>query len=168
LVVQSISGDANMLQTLMPVLLSVHLLLCLFLIGAILVQRSEGGGALGMGGGPTSMMSGRSATTFITRATTILAGAFFLSSLALTVIGNQGAKAPTSVMEDGTTKDGLPTKSIDLSVPKAPVNAIAPVPGDIPASSPTAIPSPFPSAPPAEDANSGAAAKGDKTETEKK
>ena len=95
-----------MIQSIIPILLSIHLLICLFLIGAILVQRSEGGGALGMGGGPTSMMSGRSATTFITRATT----------------------------------DGLPTKSIDLSVPKAPVNAVVPEPvtGGIPASSATA------------------------------
>jgi preprotein translocase subunit SecG len=133
-----------MLQTYMPILLSIHLLLCLFLIGAILVQRSEGGGALGMGGGPSSMMSGRSATNFITRTTTILGAAFFVTSLALTLIGNQGSKAPTSVMEDGNTKDGLPTKSIDLSVPKAPVNAVAPATGDIPASSPVApVPSPF-------------------------
>jgi preprotein translocase subunit SecG len=133
-----------MLQTYMPILLSVHLILCLFLIGAILVQRSEGGGALGMGGGPSSMMSGRSATNFITRATTILGAAFFLSSLALTFIGGQSTKAPTSVMDDGTTKDGLPTKSIDLSVPKAPANAVEPVEGGIPASSPVApVPSPF-------------------------
>jgi preprotein translocase subunit SecG len=133
-----------MLQAYMPILLSIHLLICLFLIGAILLQRSEGGGALGMGGGPTSMMSGRSATTFITRTTTILAGAFFAMSLALTIIGGQGSRAPTSVMDDGNTKGGLPTKSIDLSAPKAPVNAVAPAPGDIPASSPIApVPSPF-------------------------
>ncbi|MFN8733749.1 MAG: preprotein translocase subunit SecG, partial [Hyphomonadaceae bacterium] len=37
--------------------LILHLLICLGLIGAILLQRSEGGGALGMGGGPSSMMS---------------------------------------------------------------------------------------------------------------
>lgn len=129
-----------MIQSIIPILLSIHLLICLFLIGAILLQRSEGGGALGMGGGPTSMMSGRSATTFITRTTTILAGAFFLTSLTLTVLGSQGSRGPTSVMDDGTTKDGLPTKSIDLSVPKAPTNAIVPVPvtGGIPASSPIA------------------------------
>jgi preprotein translocase subunit SecG len=137
-----------MLQSFMPILLSIHLLICLFLIGAILVQRSEGGGALGMGGGPTSMMSGRSATTFITRMTTILGAIFFVTSLTLTILGGQGSRAPTSVMDDGSTKDGLPTKSIDLSVPKAPVNAVAPSPGDIPASSPTAPVAPlFPATP---------------------
>jgi preprotein translocase subunit SecG len=127
-------GKPTMLQSLMPILLSVHLLVCLFLIGAILVQRSEGGGALGMGGGPTSMMSGRSATTFITRTTTILAGIFFALSLALSIIGSQGSRAPGSVMDKG---DAAP-KAIDLSVPKAPVNAIVPPTGEIPASSPVA------------------------------
>ena len=95
-----------MIQSIIPILLPIHLLICLFLIGAILVQRSEGGGALGMGGGPTSMMSGRSATTFITRATTVLGAVFFLTSLTLTVMGSQSARAPTSVMDDGSTKDG--------------------------------------------------------------
>ena len=159
-----------MLQNFIPVLLSIHLLICLFLIGAILLQRSEGGGALGMGGGPTSMMSGRSATNFITRTTTVLAGIFFLTSLTLTVLGSQGSRAPTSVMEDGTTKDGLPTKSIDLSVPKAktPVNAIEPAAGGIPASSATAPVAPlFPpvtatTASPAE--NTGPTVKGGSTE----
>jgi preprotein translocase subunit SecG len=160
-----------MLQTYMPILLSIHLLLCLFLIGAILVQRSEGGGALGMGGGPSSMMSGRSATNFITRTTTILGAAFFVTSLALTLIGGQGSKAPTSVMDDGTTKGGLPTKSIDLSVPKAPANAVAPATGDIPASSPVApVPSPFGSAPaPAPESVAAPASKADeKAPPEKK
>ncbi len=139
-----------MIQSIIPILLSIHLLICLFLIGAILLQRSEGGGALGMGGGPSSMMSGRSATTFITRTTTILAGAFFVTSLTLTVLGSQGSRAPTSLMEDGTTKDGLPTKSIDLSVPKAkaPLNAIDAPTGGIPASSATAPVAPL--FPPAE------------------
>jgi preprotein translocase subunit SecG len=139
-----------MIQSIMPILLSIHLLICLVLIGAILLQRSEGGGALGMGGGPSSMMSGRSATTFITRTTTILAGLFFVTSLTLTVLGSQGSRAPTSVMDDGSTKNGLPTKSIDLSVPKAPVNAIVPEKGGIPASSATAPVAPlFPPVAPA-------------------
>jgi preprotein translocase subunit SecG len=154
-----------MIQSIMPILLSIHLLICLVLIGAILLQRSEGGGALGMGGGPTSMMSGRSATTFITRTTTILAGLFFVTSLTLTVLGSQGSRAPTSVMDDGSTKNGLPTKSIDLSVPKAPVNAIVPEKGGIPASSATAPVAPlFPPVAPAPAAPTPA----EKTPAEKK
>ena len=156
-----------MIQSIIPILFSVNLLICLLMIVAILLQRSEGGGALGMGGGPSSMMSGRSATTFITRTTTILAGAFFVTSLTLTVLGSQGSRAPSSVMDDGTTKDGLPTKSIDLSVPKAkaPVNAIEPVTGGIPASSAVAPLFPPVAATPAAPAEKNAS---EKTAPEKK
>jgi preprotein translocase subunit SecG len=115
--------------------LIVHLLLCMCLIGAILLQRSEGGGALGMGGGPSSMMSGRSATNFMTRATTLLGLAFFVTSMTLTLMNKSDAKPAQSLMQDGRTKDGLPTKSIDLSVPAIATNTIAPIPNGIPASS---------------------------------
>jgi preprotein translocase subunit SecG len=140
-----------MIQSLIPIILITHLLICLMLIGAILVQRSEGGGALGMGGGPSSMMSGRSATNFITRTTSILAAAFFVTSLTLTIMGSQTSRAPRSVMDDGSTKDGLPTKSIELSAPKAaapaPTNAIGIGSNGIPASSPTAPAAPLFTAP---------------------
>lgn len=122
------------------ILLAVHLLVCIALIGAILLQRSEGGGALGMGGGPSGVMSGRGAANFMTRATSVLGGVFFLTSIGLTLMAGQSTRAPGSIMESGQTKDGLPTKSIDLSAPAAP----APAPedtGGIPAS--TAAPSPF-------------------------
>ncbi len=126
--------------------LIVHLLLCMALIGAILLQRSEGGGALGMGGGPSSMMSGRSATNFMTRATTLLGLAFFVTSMTLTMMNKSDAQPTQSLMQDGRTKDGLPTKSIDLSVPAIATNTIAPQ-GGIPASSAVA---PIVPAPPVE------------------
>jgi len=127
--------------------LILHLLICLALIGAILLQRSEGGGALGMGGGPSSMMSGRSAANFMTRTTTLLGAAFLVTSVTLTIMNKSATKPADSLMQDGRTKDGIPTKGIDLSVPAAPANAIAPVPaapaGGIPASAPSA-PQPAP------------------------
>ncbi|GIU66156.1 preprotein translocase subunit SecG [Candidatus Phycosocius spiralis] len=115
--------------------LIVHLLLCIGLIGAILLQRSEGGGALGMGGGPSSMLSGRSATNFMTRTTTLLGLAFFVTSITLTMMNKSDAKPTQSLMQEGRTKDGLPTKSIDLSLPAIATNTIAPTSSGIPASS---------------------------------
>ncbi|MGI9463390.1 MAG: preprotein translocase subunit SecG, partial [Aestuariivirgaceae bacterium] len=53
------------------VLLVVHLLIALGLIGAILLQRSEGGalGIGGGGGGGGSMFSSRGAANLLTRVT---------------------------------------------------------------------------------------------------
>jgi preprotein translocase subunit SecG len=100
-------------------ILIVHLILCIFLVGSILLQRSEGG-ALGIGGGPSGMMSGRSATNFMTRVTQVLGAAFFLTSIGLSLLATTGDTRPAgSVMgSDAATSNEIPTDGIDLSVPE--------------------------------------------------
>lgn len=79
------------------VILIVHLLLALALIGVVLMQRSEGGG-LGMGGGGGGAMSQRSAATAMGKLTWILAIAFIITSLTLTVISARNATG-TSILD---------------------------------------------------------------------
>ena len=64
----------TMLQT---ILLVAMILISVALTAVILLQRSEGG-ALGMGGGPSGFMTARGAGNLLTRATSILAIAFFI------------------------------------------------------------------------------------------
>ena len=64
------------------VLLSVHLLVTIALVITILLQRSEGG-ALGMGGGPSGLISGRGAADFLNKSTRWLAFLFLANALAL-------------------------------------------------------------------------------------
>ncbi len=94
-------------------LLVIHIIICIALIGAILLQRSEGGGALGIGGGPGSMLSGKGAANFMSRTTAILATMFFLTSATLTVLAGAGNKAAKSVV-GGQNQNGLPTEKVDL------------------------------------------------------
>ena len=70
---------------LQAVLLVILIFVCVALVGVILLQRSEGG-ALGMGGGPSGFMSTRGVGDLLTRTTGVLAGAFFVLCLALTLI----------------------------------------------------------------------------------
>ncbi|MFW2542119.1 preprotein translocase subunit SecG [Primorskyibacter sp. 2E107] len=79
------------------VILIVHLLLALGLIGVVLLQRSEGGG-LGMGGGGGGAMSQRSAATAMGKLTWVLAIAFIITSLTLTIFSAQNA-AGTSILD---------------------------------------------------------------------
>ncbi len=73
------------------VLLIIHLIIALFLIGAVLLQRSEGGG-LGVGG-DNNFMANRSATTALNKLTWIIAILFLITSLSLTVIAaNKASK----------------------------------------------------------------------------
>ncbi len=83
------------------VVLVIHLMLVLALIGVVLLQRSEGGG-LGIGGGG-GFMTSRGTANVLTRATAILAGLFFVTSLVLSILAGYG-RQPSSIL--GTTPAG--------------------------------------------------------------
>ena len=88
------------------IILVIHLLIALALIGTVLLQRSEGG-ALGIGGGGAgggAMFSSRGAANVLTRATAGLAAAFFVTSIALTILA-RGEGTPGSVF-DGMQTNG--------------------------------------------------------------
>ena len=89
------------------VILIIHLLLALALISVVLMQRSEGGG-LGMGGGG-NVMSGRAAATALGKVTWILAIAFIITSISLTIIAARNA-AGASVIDRAPVEatDGAP------------------------------------------------------------
>lgn len=77
------------------VLIVVHLMIVAVLIGSVLLQKSEGGG-LGMGGG-AGFMSSRGTANLLTRTTGILAGLFFLTSMALAWLAGVDRK-PASIL----------------------------------------------------------------------
>lgn len=80
------------------VVIVVHLMLVLALIGVVLLQRSEGGG-LGIGGGG-GFMTSRGTANVLTRATAILAGLFFVTSLTLSILAGMNRK-PASILQGG-------------------------------------------------------------------
>jgi preprotein translocase subunit SecG len=100
------------------VLLIVHLILAVFLIGVVLLQRSEGG-ALGIGGGGGGMVSHRGAATALGKATWGLAAAFIVTSLALTVIAAQDA-GRRSVLDSAPAAETAPAAPGDQADPTAP------------------------------------------------
>lgn len=68
------------------ILLVVHVILAVALIGIVLIQRSEQDGfGLGSGSG-ANFMTGRQSANLLTRATAVLAAAFMLNSLVLTIL----------------------------------------------------------------------------------
>ena len=78
------------------VIIVIHLMVVLALVGVVLLQRSEGGG-LGIGGG-SGFMTARGAANALTRATAILAAAFFVTSLGLSLIARYGAQ-PIDILD---------------------------------------------------------------------
>tara|TARA_B100000686_G_C16189490_1_gene665088 strand:- start:295 stop:594 length:300 start_codon:yes stop_codon:yes gene_type:complete len=77
--------------------LVINIILAILLIGVILLQRSEGG-ALGLGVSQDSFVSSRSASSFLTKTTAIIATLFIITSISLTIISKKEF-SNTSVLE---------------------------------------------------------------------
>jgi len=136
------------------VLIVIHLMVVLALVGVVLLQRSEGGG-LGIGGG-SGFMTARGAANALTRATAILAAAFFVTSLTLSIVARYGEK-PIDILDrvpansgngvlnqlPGTTAPTPPSGNTAPAAPsgdgaatKPPATAPAPATGSSPATPP--------------------------------
>ena len=109
----------------LTVVLSIHLILAVCLVGAVLLQRSEGGG-LGMGGGSGGgggmggLMTGRDSASLMTRTTGILAACFMTTSMILAIMAG-GHSKPTSIMEQpsATQQPAQPEVPQGPKVPQA-------------------------------------------------
>jgi len=75
--------------------LILNIILAILLIGSVLLQKSEGG-ALGIGVSQDNFISSRSAGSFLTKSTAIIATLFIITSISLTIM----------------SKENLPTKSV--------------------------------------------------------
>ena len=78
-------------------LLSINIIVAVLLVISILLQKSEGG-ALGLGVSQDNFVSSRSAGSFLTKATGILAALFIIVSLSLTLVANRDLN-PISVID---------------------------------------------------------------------
>ena len=78
-------------------ILILNIILAILLVGVILLQRSEGG-ALGLGVSQDSFITSRSAGSFLTKVTAIIATLFIITSILLTIISKEESSS-TSVLE---------------------------------------------------------------------
>ncbi|MBL1240951.1 MAG: preprotein translocase subunit SecG [OCS116 cluster bacterium] len=127
------------METFETALWAFHLIIVVALVLTILLQRSEGGalGIGGGGGGGDAFMSGRSAGNVLTKATTVLAVLFFMTSISLAYLskvetasssiltdvnGEAAISVPVSESDKAAAEKGLEnllnqTKSTEPSVP---------------------------------------------------
>ena len=104
------------------IILVIHTILVLFLIGMVLLQRSDSDGLSGLGGGGgNQFMTGRGTANFMTRTTAILAGCFMVTSLILAIMANR--------MTEGSLIDSIDTApaAMDGAQTEAPKSEKAPV-----------------------------------------
>lgn len=122
----------NSMQT---TVLIIHTLIALGIIALVLIQRGKGadaGAAFGSGASGT-VFGSRGSTSFFSRATALLATAFFATSLTLAYMSSQQSGAPESLLENLPesaemeeqapvalpTDDGVPALEVDDMAPPA-------------------------------------------------
>ena len=101
------------------VILIIHIIISISIVGLVLMQRSEGGG-LGIGGG-NNFMSARGTADLLTRATTILAVAFFCTSILLAMLAGYGKKS-TSIIDEVSQESVTETENLKDTTPSVPTN----------------------------------------------
>lgn len=121
---------------LLNLLLVIEVIVALFLIAVVLLQRSEGGGLVS--GGTGSLVSVRGAGDLLTRTTWILGTAFFVLALLLTIVA--GHQRGASSVVDRLKVNAINPAELQKPATPAPVTPGAPSPFQAP--TPT-INSPF-------------------------
>jgi preprotein translocase subunit SecG len=124
------------------VVVGVHIVACLFLIGVVLLQQGKNQDlASAFGGGGTQTAFGpRGSANVLSRATTILAGVFMVTSLALSILRPKSS----SFLDQVQTPPAASPAPMASAVPVAPAAATP-----APAAPAAATPAPAATASPA-------------------
>jgi preprotein translocase subunit SecG len=118
--------------------LLIHVVVCIFLIIVVLLQSGKAADLAGAFGGMGSQTAfgPRGSATLLSKATTISAVLFMVTSLALSILATRNAGLGTTVLESA------PAGSAPVKGAPAPVKG-APIPVQVPASgAPISIPAP--------------------------
>jgi len=104
------------MDTIQKTMLIAHTLIAVLVIVLVLLQRGKGadaGAAFGAGASGT-VFGSRGSSSFFSRATAILATAFFASSLTLAYLSSQRTTgAPTSLLEDAPAEAAIEAGPLD-------------------------------------------------------
>jgi preprotein translocase subunit SecG len=130
----------------MILLTIIHVLVCIFLVIVVLLQSGKAADLAGAFGGMGSQTTfgPRGAATVLSKATTIAAGLFMVTSLTLAIMATKNAGTGSSVLERQkrpAQKSAAPATTAPATTP-APPPAAAPVPapatqGGAPAAAPS-------------------------------
>jgi preprotein translocase subunit SecG len=111
------------MTTMQQVVLIGHTLIAILIIVLVLLQRGKGADAgAGFGAGASGTVFGaRGSSSFFSRATGILAAAFFVSSLTLAYLSSQRTTGPASLLDDAPAveqeAEAVPLEEDEVVVP---------------------------------------------------
>jgi preprotein translocase subunit SecG len=125
-------------------ILLIHVVVCIFLIIVVLLQSGKAADLAGAFGGMGSQTTfgPRGSATLLSRATTISAVLFMVTSLSLSILATRNAGLGTTVLE-ATPAGSAPVKGAPAPVKGAPVQVPGP-PMNVTPSGGKSIPIPMP------------------------
>jgi preprotein translocase subunit SecG len=131
-------GSAADMAFLYYLIIFLHIVACLFLIAVVLLQQGKGQDlASAFGGGGTQTAFGpRGSATVLSRATTILAGVFMVTSLTLSLM----PRSRSGVLDQVPGVAATPTPAATAA--PASVPTIPATPAEAPAGTPAPAPTP--------------------------
>src|ERR1700689_5000111 len=108
-------------------MLGIHIIVCIFLIIVVLLQSGKAADLAGAFGGMGSQTAfgPRGSATLLSKATTISAILFMVTSLSLSIVASRNAGLGTTVLDSAPQQKGLPGS-------KAPVPISVPQPTQVP------------------------------------
>lgn len=130
---------------LFAIVTAIHIVACVALTVSILLQSGKGGGlagAFGGGGSSQTLFGGRGAATFLSRASTVLAVVFFLTSLTLGIAQTRGGASGGSLIQEEARQRARTAAPVSPGAP-----ATQPPATGAPATQPPATGAPATSAP---------------------
>jgi preprotein translocase subunit SecG len=115
------------------VIVVLHVIVCVFLIAVVLLQRGKGAqvGAVFGGGGGATMFGGRGAGNFLTKLTAGAAIVFMATSLTLAYMGLESGER---LFQEGIEAESAPAAQPAPfeEIPQAPAPEAAPAPAEAP------------------------------------
>jgi preprotein translocase subunit SecG len=149
------------MQVFFNLILLVQIVCAVGIVLLVLLQQGKGadmGAAFGSGGGSGSLFGASGSANFLSRATAVLAGLFFISTLALAKIGSpradmgsgsvlQGAVAPSAATASAAAAASAVQSAIDQIPGAAPAAPVAPAAAPVaPSTAPASAVVPAPAA----------------------
>jgi preprotein translocase subunit SecG len=112
-------------------LMMVHIIVCVFLIIVVLLQSGKAADLAGAFGGMGSQTAfgPRGSATLLSKATTLSAILFMVTSLSLSIIATRNAGLGTTVLEGAPAKQSAPaTQKAPVPAPAVPQGVPIPLP----------------------------------------
>ncbi len=109
----------------------IHIVVCFFLIVVVLLQSGKAADLAGAFGGMGSQTAfgPRGSATLLSKATTLAAAIFMITSLTLAILATRGAASSGSVLE---RQKATTTKSAPAKTPAAPATPLTVTPTQLP------------------------------------